>query len=214
MRVWLVDQQQGGPGPPLEPILRQLAERAGGRLALLGCGPLRPGLLAELRGWQLDLVVVNEACWPTDPEAQALLDLDVGVVVVAAGDRCERFLPLAEAYPLGLAAPAGRTEDLWLTLLATLAARRRHLNGKAELARLQQRLEDRVVIERAKGILVQRLGITEEDAYKRLRVISRRQRRQMRDIAQSLLDTESLLLPEMNGFSDGNETEGGHLPPA
>jgi hypothetical protein len=213
MRVWLVDQQQGGPCPPLEPTLRQLAQRAGAGLTLLGCGPLRPGLLAELRGWQLDLLVVTEPCWPDGPEAQALLDLDVGMVVVAAEERCERFLPLAETYPLALVAPPGRPEELWLALLGTLAARRRHLHAKTELARLQQRLSDRIVIERAKGILVQRLGITEEDAYKRLRVISRRQRRPMRDIAQSLLDTESLLLPEMNGFTDGSEVEGRHVPP-
>jgi hypothetical protein len=68
------------------------------------------------------------------------------------------------------------------------------------VARLQRRLSDRIVIERAKGILVQRLKISEEEAYKRLRVLSRRQRRQIRDIAQSLLDTQFLFLPG----SDGN----------
>jgi hypothetical protein len=41
-----------------------------------------------------------------------------------------------------------------------------------------------------------------------MRVISRRQRRQMRDIAQSLLDAESLLLPEVNGFFENGELEG------
>jgi hypothetical protein len=213
MRVWLVDEAQGESCPPLEPVLRQVAERAAGRMTFLGCGPLRPALLADLRGWQLDLLVVREPCWPDGPEAQGLLDLDVGVVAVAGDDRCARVLALAETYPVGLVAPPGRPEDVWLALVATLAARKRHLDGKAQLARLQQRLSDRIVIERAKGILVQRLGITEDDAYKRLRVISRRQRRQIRDIAQSLLDTESLLLPEVNGFLDASEPEGRKTPP-
>jgi response regulator NasT len=213
MRVWLVDEQQGESCPPLEPVLRQLAERAAGRMTFLGCGPLRPGLAAQLRGWQLDLLVVREPCWPDGPEAQGLLDLDVGLVAVADADRCERFLALAESYPVGLVAPPGRPEDLWLALAATLAARKRHLHGKEQLTRLQQRLSDRIVIERAKGILVQRLGITEDDAYKRLRVISRRQRRQIRDIAQSLLDTQSLLLSEVNGFLDAGEAEGRKSPP-
>jgi hypothetical protein len=207
MRVWLVDEQQGDSPPPLESLLRQLAERPGGRMTLLGCGPLRPGLAAELRGWQLDLLVVREACWPEGPDAQALLDLGVGLLVVAEEDRCERFVPLAEAHPLSLAVPPTRPDDLWPALLATLAACRRHHSACADLARLQQRLSDRIVIERAKGILVQRLGITEEDAYKRMRVISRRQRRQIREIAQSLLDTESLLLPEVNGFFDPPDGE-------
>jgi AmiR/NasT family two-component response regulator len=207
MRVWLVDEQQGQSSSPLEPMLRQLAERAPGRMTLLGSGPLRPGLVAELRGWQLDLVVIREPDWPDEPHGQALLDLDVGVVVVAACDRCERFLPLAEAHPLSLVAPPTGPAELWPALLAAWAARRRHLNGRTERERLQQRLNDRIVIERAKGILVQRLGISEDDAYKRMRVISRRQRRQIRDIAQSLLDTETLLLPEMNSFLDNPAPE-------
>src|SRR5207248_1625381 len=90
--------------------------------------------------------------------------------------------------------------SLWLALLGTAAAQRRQLHWKMQLARLQQRLTDRIVIERAKGVLVQRLGISEEDAYKRLRLLSRRQRRQIRDIAQSLLDTQFLFLPEVNGY--------------
>ncbi len=159
------------------------------------------------------MVVIRDECWPDEADAQALLDLDVGVVVVTAEDRCERFVSLAETYPVGLVAPPAGSGVLWPALLAALAARRRHLSARAELARLQQRLSDRIVIERAKGILVQRLGITEEDAYKRMRVISRRQRRQMREIAQSLLDAESLLMPEVNGFLESAQAEG-PKPPA
>ncbi len=214
MRVWLVDEQQGGACPPLEAALRQLALRAGGQMTLLGCGPLRPGLAAELRGWQLDLLVIHEPCWTESPEAQELLDLDVGLMLVAAPQRCERLLGLARTHPIGLAAPASRPDDLWLALLTTLAARERHRDARERMAQLQQRLTDRIVIERAKGILVLRLGISEDEAYKRLRVISRRQRRQMRDIAQSLLDTESLLLPEMNGFLDPSESESRNTPSA
>src|SRR5947209_3187299 len=98
MRVWLVDEQPGESGPALESALRQLAGR--GRLALLGSGAFRPGLATELRTWQLDLVVVPEPCWPEGGEGQGLLELDVGVLVVAAEDRCERFLALAEAHPI------------------------------------------------------------------------------------------------------------------
>jgi len=207
MRVWLVDEQPSESTPSLEPMLRQLTERAAGRMVLLGCGPLRPGLLTELRGWQLDLLVIRDACWPSGPEAQHLLDLDVGVVVVADEDRCEPFVSLADEYPLGLVAPPARPGDLWPALLTTLAARRRYVNARDERLRLQQRLNDRIAIERAKGILVQRLGITEDEAYKRMRVISRRHRRPIRDIAQSLLDTESLLLSEVNGFCEAPQLE-------
>jgi hypothetical protein len=79
------------------------------------------------------------------------------------------------------------------------------------IRRARGALSDRIIIERAKGILVQRLGITEEDAYKRLRVLSRRQRRQIRDIAQSLVDTQYLFTSDANGFAD--PLPANHLPP-
>jgi AmiR/NasT family two-component response regulator len=84
-------------------------------------------------------------------------------------------------------------------LVSSQAAGKREARWIKEFAHLQQRLADRIVIERAKGILMRRLRISEEEAYKRLRVLSRRQRRQIRKIAQSLLDAEQLFTTEANG---------------
>jgi AmiR/NasT family two-component response regulator len=47
-------------------------------------------------------------------------------------------------------------------------------------------------MERAKGILQQRHGITEEDAYLRLRNQSRRLRRPIRELAEAIILTEEL----------------------
>ncbi len=207
MRIWLVEEQHADGRPALEVALRQLADCPGDRLTVLGTGLLRPGHLTELRGWQLDVVVVPEHLWPAEPEAQALLDLEVGVLVVAPGDQAGRFLALAETYPVSLVAAPRQAEDLWPALLGALGARRRYLQWKGRVASLQARLDDRIIIERAKGILAQRLGLAEEDAYKRLRVSSRRQRRPIRDIAQSLLDTEALLQPGAGDCVNG-ETPG------
>ena len=82
-----------------------------------------------------------------------------------------------------------------VVVVAALAGLHRERSWKAQLQQLQQRLEDRIIIEWAKGVLVRRLGIAEEEAYQRLRVLSRRQRRPIRVIAQALLDTQSLLVP-------------------
>jgi len=124
----------------------------------------------------------------------------LGLLVVASAEGAQRFQLLAEEYPIGFAPPTADADAMWLAVLTSFAGYRRQLQWKSEVARLQRRLSDRIVIERAKGILVQRLKISEDEAYKRLRVLSRRQRRQIRDIAQSLLDTQFLFLPG----SDGN----------
>ncbi len=61
-----------------------------------------------------------------------------------------------------------------------------------EAQEMRRQLETRKLVERAKGILQQRLRLTEEEAYLRLRNDSRRQRRSMRELAEEIIrkDTE------------------------
>ena len=61
-----------------------------------------------------------------------------------------------------------------------------------ENARLAEELEVRKLVERAKGILQKRHGITEEEAYLRLRNQSRRLRRAMKDLAEAVIFSEEL----------------------
>ncbi len=58
---------------------------------------------------------------------------------------------------------------------------------------LEESLEARKIIERAKGILMQRLGLSERDAYERLRQRARDKRAKMRDIAQAIIEAEEML---------------------
>lgn len=73
-------------------------------------------------------------------------------------------------------------------------ARFRELQAlRTEVVELQESLEARKVIERAKGILMQRLGLSERDAYERLRQRARDKRTKMKDIAQAIIEAEELL---------------------
>ncbi|MFQ3662556.1 MAG: response regulator [Chloroflexaceae bacterium] len=62
-----------------------------------------------------------------------------------------------------------------------------------QVSELEESLEARKVIERAKGILMQRLGLNERDAYERLRQRARDKRAKMKDIAQAIIEAEELL---------------------
>ena len=57
---------------------------------------------------------------------------------------------------------------------------------------MRRELETRKLVERAKGILQQRHGISEEDAYLRLRNQSRRLRKPMRELAEAFILAEDL----------------------
>jgi len=60
---------------------------------------------------------------------------------------------------------------------------------------LRQSLEGRKVIERAKGTLMARLGLTEDEAFRRIRRAAMDNRRPMVDIARALLVSETVAKP-------------------
>lgn len=73
----------------------------------------------------------------------------------------------------------------------------------AETVDMKRSLEARKLIDRAKGILQHKHGLTEDQAYTRLRDESRRVDRSMRDLAEAIILTDSL-----------SRTEGKTKPPA
>lgn len=64
-----------------------------------------------------------------------------------------------------------------------------------ELEQARSELEDRKLIEQAKGILMRTRGLSEADAYTLLRSTAMNQNRRMVDIAQSLVTAATLLGP-------------------
>lgn len=67
----------------------------------------------------------------------------------------------------------------------------RRLRG--EIAELERRLEERKLIERAKGILMDTRGLSERDAYRLLQRESQNRNLRMADIARTIVTAESLL---------------------
>lgn len=62
-----------------------------------------------------------------------------------------------------------------------------------ELDRTKSALEDRKVIDRAKGILMKLKGLTEDEAYVLLRSTAMREKKKISEIAQSILTASELL---------------------
>lgn len=62
-----------------------------------------------------------------------------------------------------------------------------------ELSDTRRQLADRKLIERAKGVLMARNGLTEEEAYGRLRTMAMNKKLKLADVAQRILDVEDLL---------------------
>ena len=65
-------------------------------------------------------------------------------------------------------------------------------HARHETAELRDQLDTRKAVERAKGILMDRLGLSEHDAFRKLQKASQDENRKMRDIAESVIRAEKM----------------------
>ena len=64
---------------------------------------------------------------------------------------------------------------------------------RAEADDLRQALENRKLIERAKGILMKKTGLSEQDAFRRLQKTASNRNKKLNEVAQSVILTEELM---------------------
>jgi AmiR/NasT family two-component response regulator len=107
----------------------------------------------------------------------------------------ESTATVARAADMGIAGYVDSWEPQDVQAAIEVALRRHreasHLNEKVE--QLESALERRAVIERAKGILMERHGVSEREAFERLREHARAGGRRVVEIAQAVLDGHALL---------------------
>ncbi len=86
-----------------------------------------------------------------------------------------------------------KPERIKPVLNVALARFRKEEKLLLELADTKHKLAERKVVDRAKGLLMSRHGMTEEQAYQRLRTMAMNKKLKLADIAQRILDVEDLL---------------------
>lgn len=107
-------------------------------------------------------------------------DPDLSVAAVNAG---------VSAYVVG-----GLSGDRVRPILETAIARFRMMSQMhSELEAAKKALAERKTIDRAKGLLIQAKGLTEEEAYQLLRKTAMDQGRRVIDVAQALITASELL---------------------
>jgi AmiR/NasT family two-component response regulator len=80
--------------------------------------------------------------------------------------------------------------------MALAAARHAEFEAlEAEVDRAQQALEDRKLVERAKGLLMSALNLSEQDAFHRLQLTARERNLRLADVAGRIVEQQSLLEP-------------------
>lgn len=67
---------------------------------------------------------------------------------------------------------------------------------EAEVDRAQQALADRKLVERAKGLLMTALNLSEQDAFHRLQLTARERNLKLAEVARTVVEQETLLEPK------------------
>jgi len=88
------------------------------------------------------------------------------------------------------------TRELQAALALSAARQLEFEQLEAEVDRAQQALEDRKLVERAKGLLMAALDLSEQDAFRRLQLTARERNLRLADVAGRIVEQQSLLEPK------------------
>lgn len=149
--------------------------------------------------WSLQCALVDnlqEACASLVSEAQSDL-LDSEGLLAGLRDNPPPRAGLADCFfdpaipverALSFAAPASDGASQGQSVIDLLQAQSRRLASmEIELATARRALDERKIIERAKGILMARFKLSEDVAYKRMQTASMEQNRRLAEVAEAIL---------------------------
>ena len=170
--------------------LRKLLEEAGHEV----CAEARDGAEAiELAESEEPELAILDVKMPRldgiDAARRILEERPIPIVMLTAYGQDELVARAVEAGVFGYLVKPFRESDL-LPAIATARARHEELSALREEAdSLAEALAARKAIERAKGILMDRDGVSEQEAFERLRRASQVSGKPMRVVAEALIAT-------------------------
>ncbi len=155
-------------------------------------------LVEQARTAQPDLVITDikmPEIDGIDAAVEICKDSPIPIILVSAYHDQELLSRAGESHVLAyLVKPIGQ-QDLETAISIVMSRFDQFQDLRREADDLRQAMEDRKLIERAKGILMQRAELSEDEAYRRLNKTARDGNRKLRDVAQSILTAEDLLRP-------------------
>lgn len=117
------------------------------------------------------------------------------VIITGVGDDNLIERSIATGVSAYLTKPI-ETRDLQAAIGLAAARHAEFRQLEADVERVQQALEDRKVVERAKGLLMSALDLSEQDAFKRLQQTARERNLRLADVAARIVEQQSLLAPK------------------
>jgi two-component system, response regulator PdtaR len=120
--------------------------------------------------------------------------LDIPMLMLTAYSERHLVLRAAEAGALAYLLKPVSAEELAANLRLVVSRHREKMLLKDEANKLEETLAEREQIDRAKTILMERVGLSEDEAYSRIRQKARERRVKMAVVAQTIIAAEEFLV--------------------
>jgi response regulator NasT len=152
-------------------------------------------LVEQVRRTRPDLVITDIKMPETDGielATQINRERQVPVILLSAHHDNEMVRRAAADHIMAYLIKPVNEADLKTAIPIALLRFRHFQTLSEEAATLRQSLEDRKLIEKAKGILMRRLRIDEEDAFRRLRMLASSQNRKLVEVGREVASAEEV----------------------
>ena len=150
-------------------------------------------LLERCRATHPDLVITDIKMPDMDGiTAAAALNQDrqVPVILITAYHDVDLMASAEAGYIMAYLTKPVKPIDLQAAIALAVLRFEHFRQLSQEAASLRQALEDRKVIERAKGIVMKRLQVDEEEAFRRLKRLASHGNRKVVEVAQGVVEAE------------------------
>lgn len=146
--------------------------------------------LKFVHSYEPDLVIFNASLPGMEGTAAAKIIKEESlapVILMSPFYNQELIDKAKDAGVVGYLIKPAEENDMLANLQITLATYDKIKSLQGELIQLKGSLATRKTLERAKGLLMEHLAITEEEAFKRIQRQSMEKRKSMKDIADSII---------------------------
>jgi response regulator NasT len=189
MRVLIVDES-----PERTQLLREGLERAGYEVAAVLDSPIE--LLRAVEAIKPDAIIIDTESPSRDVLEHVVLitrDQPRPIVMFASDDAPDAIRKAVQAGVSAYVVDGLDPSRVKSIVEVAMARFGEHQRLRDELAEANQRLEERKLIERAKGILMKARGMDEDEAFQALRRMAMDRGKRLAEIAQQLIDMTDLL---------------------
>jgi two-component system, response regulator PdtaR len=128
--------------------------------------------------------------------AQVLEQYHLPLILTSSAASDEDIKLASACHPLAHLVKPVRSDDLRAAIVIAVQRFEELQALRDEAAGLREALEDRKFIERAKGIIMRQHGVTETEAFSRLKQHSQDQQARIVDVAKSIVLAEAAFMPK------------------